>query len=459
MVRKSAHVISALLSVALLWPSFAHAQVMTSTDYMLDSNIGASFGGQGTSTDYGLTDTGGQSAAAAGSSADYQLASGFIGDLPQSIELSVLPSGTYAYWPFDSGTGATAYDMSTNEDNGSLINSPTWTTGEVGDAITFNGSSQYMATSNSLAGPNTFTAEFWFKTASSYGSGGELLGFGSSQTGASTTNDRVIYLTNAGKVTFGVDPSGTDETIQTTSAYNDGAWHYVAVSLGSAGMQLYVDGTLQAQNAAYTTGASDTGYWRMGYDSLTGWPSAPTSNYVAATVDEAHIYTRDLATAEIAADYSAGQNGLNSAFTLPNITPGTSQTYSVSAVVRTDAPGYGLYMQAPSPLTRVGGGATFPSISGTIASPIAWTEGTTKGFGFTVTGGHDVESSWGTSPNYNYAAVPTTSTEFHDRLSDGQSLLEGAPETTTIQYRADASPTQLNGTYSTQIIYTATMLP
>ena len=428
---------------------------MTSTDYSLDSNIGTSFGGTPSSSDYALTDTGGQSAAAAGSSQSYMLASGFIGDLPQSIELSVLPSGTYAYWPFDSGTGTVAYDMSTNSDNGTLINAPSWTTGEVGDAITLDGSTQYMATSNSLSGPNTFTAEFWFKSTSS--TGGELLGFGNNQTGASTTLDRVVYLTNAGNVDFGVNPSGTDQVISSPSGYNDGSWHYVSVALSSAGMQLYVDGTLQAHNNAVTTAGSYSGYWRMGYDNLSGWPSAPTSNYAAATLDEARIYTRALSAAEVNNDYTAGQNDLNSAFTLPNITPGTSQTYSVSAVVRTDAPAYDLYMQAPSPLTRTGGGATFPSISGTIASPIAWNEGTTKGFGFTLTGGYDLESSWGTSPNYNYAAVPTTATVFHAR--PGSSPLDGAPETTTIQYRADAATTQDSGTYSTEVIYTATMVP
>ncbi len=346
--------------------------------------------------------------------------------------------------------------MSTNSDNGSLINAPSWTTGEVGDAITFNGTNQYMATANSLTGPNSYTAEFWFKSTSS--TGGELLGFGSSQTGASTTVDRVVYLTNGGNVAFGVNPSGTDQVISTASAYNDGSWHYVSVALGSAGMQLYVDGALQAHNSSITTGGSYSGYWRMGYDNLSGWPSAPTSNYAAATVDEARVYTRTLTSAEVTDDYTAGQNNLNSAFTLPNITPGTSQTYSVSTVVRTDAPAYDLYMQAPSPLTRIGGGATFPSISpGTIASPAAWTEGTTKGLGFTLTGGYGLEAGWGTSPNYKYAAIPSTMTAFHAR--PGTTPLDGAPETTTIQYRADASPTQAEGTYSTEVVYTATMVP
>ncbi len=45
-------------------------------------------------------------------------------------------------------------------------------------------------------------------------------------------------------------------------------------------------------------------------------------------------------------------NALHGAFTLPNVTPGQSQTYSADAVVRTDAAGYDLYIQAPTLLTQ-----------------------------------------------------------------------------------------------------------
>jgi Concanavalin A-like lectin/glucanases superfamily len=445
-----------LLSIgSLCFPYASSAEVLQSTHFQLNTNIGANLGGTGASSDFQLTDTGGQAANSAGASQSYLLGTGFIRQLPQSLELTVLPSGTYAYWPFDTGTGTVSYDMSSNSDNGTLVGSPSWTTGIISNAVTLDGSSQYMTTSNQVTGPNFFTLEFWFKSTSS--NGGYLMGFGDAASGASTNLDRLVYMQSSGQLTFAVKPGGSYDTLTTTSSYNDGSWHHVAASLGSAGMAVYVDGVKQGSNTGVTTGGSYSGYWRMGYDNISGLPSAPSSNYVAASICEARVYTRQLSDSEVQDDYTAGFNGLDNAFTLPNITPGQSQTYSVDAVVQTDAPAYDLYTQMPSPLSRVGGGATFPSITGTIASPISWTEGTTKGFGFTVTAGYGLESSWGTSPSYNYAAVPSSLTEFHAR--PGTSPLDGAPEKTSIQYRADADSTQEQGTYTTTIIYTATMVP
>jgi len=444
------------LAAIMLAPAGASADLLQSTHYTLNPNIGANFGGSGGSADYALTDSGGEAAVGAGSSQSYMLGQGYQRQLPQSIELTVLPSGTYAYWPMDTGTGTIAYDMSTNSDDATLQNAPSWASGIVGNGITLNGSNQYAATANSLAGPSTFSIEIWFKTAPSYSSGGYIMGFGDAQTGSSSNLDRLIYLRSDGKITFGVKPSSI-KSVTTTSAYNDGSWHHLVGTLGSNGLLLYVDNLLQGSDPTTTTAGSYSGYWRMGFDNLSAWPTAPSSNYFGGTVDEARVYARQITAKEVANDYTAGENALNNAFTLPDVTPGTSQTYAADCVVRTNAPSYTLSIQEPSPLTHTDLTTTFPAISGSIASPIAWVEGTTKGFGFTVTAGHDVEGSWGTNPNYNYAAVPSSATVFHTR--PGDSPPDGAAETTTVQYRADASPSQKEGTYSTTIIYTATLKP
>ena len=343
------YLVLVLSLAALLLPVPTFAEILSSTHFQLNTNTGSNFGGAPGSSHYALTDAGGQAANDAGSSQSYMLGTGFIHQLPQSLELTVLPSGTYAYWPFDTGTGSVAYDMSPNSDNGSLVGSPSWTTGIISNAVTLDGSSQYMTTPNQVTGPNTFTIEFWFKSTSS--TGGYLMGLGSAASGASSSLDRLVYMQNSGQLTFAVKPSSYS-TLTTSASYNDGSWHHVAASLGSAGMEFYVDGVKQGSNNSVTTGGSYNGYWRMGYDNLSGLPSAPTSNYVAASICEARVYSRQLSDGEVADDHTAGFNGLNNAFTLPNITPGHSQTYSADAVVQTDAPAYDLYMQAPSPLTK-----------------------------------------------------------------------------------------------------------
>jgi hypothetical protein len=440
----------------LLLPVAASADLLHSTHFQLDPNLGANFGGTGSSTHYALSDTGGEAVVGAGSSASYRLGQGYVRQLPQSIQLTVLPAGTSAYWPFDTGTGDVAYDLSAHADDATLIGTPAWQTGIIGQSISLNGSSQYAVSGSQISGPSTFTEEVWFKSGST--SGGELMGFGDAASGASTNRDRLLYLRSDGKITLGVKPGGVFKTVTSPSAYNDGtSWHDVVGTLGSSGLTLYVDGAKVASDSGTTTAASYSGYWRFGYDDLTGWPSAPSSNYANSYLDESRVYSRQLSDSEVANNYTAGASALLNAFTLPNITPGTSQTYSVDAVVRTNAPAYDLSMQEPNPLTRVPGGQTFPTVSGSIASPAAWTEGTTKGFGFTLTAGHGLDAKWGSSPNYNYAAVPSASTVFHSRPGTGAT--DGSPETTTIQYRADANGTQAQGTYTTTIVYTATLKP
>jgi hypothetical protein len=452
MLNQTRHFKLLLLAALAALPAAASADLLQSSHFRLDPNVASSFGGASNSTSYKLTDTGGEAVVGAGSSQSYRLGQGYVRELPQSLQLSVLPSGTYASWPFNTGAGPTAYDVGSNSDDATLNGSPGWTTGIIGSAVALNGSSQYVSTSTLVTNPTAFTIEFWFKSTSS--SGGYLMGFGSARTGASANLDRLVYLTNAGNLAFGVKPSSY-QTVTTASAYNDGSWHHVAASLGASGLLLYVDGLKQGSDTSITTAASYSGYWRFGYDDLTGWPAAPMSNYAAATIDEARVTGRQLRDAEVAGDYSAGANALQNGFTLPSITPGTSQTYAVDAIVRTDAGGYDLYMQRPRPLLHTDNSTTIPDISGTFASPIAWVEGTTKGFGFTLTAGTQLESSWGSSPNYNYARLTSAATLYHSRTG----FTQGLPEATTIQYRADTAPEQKQGTYSTTITYTATIKP
>lgn len=454
---KRIYEIRVLLAVAaLMLPGVAAANLLQSSHFRLDPNVADTFGGASSSGSYKLTDAGGETVVGAGSSQSYHLGQGYVRQLAHSLQLTVVPSGTYAYWPFDTGTGPVAYDVGPNADDATLVaeNGSSWTTsGMVGRAVQLDGSSQYVTTAKQLAGPGAFTIECWFKASA--GSDGYLMGFGDAATGASTNLDRLAYLDSAGHVVFGTNP-GSLKTIATTATYNDGSWHHVAASLGASGLKLYLDGVQRAADATTTSAGSYSGYWRLGYDNLTGWPSAPGQPHFAGLLDEGRVYSRQLSDAEVAGDYTAGANDLTSAFTLPNVTPGQSQTYSVDAVVKTDAGGYDLYVQRPKPLTHTDTTTTIPDISGaTISSPQPWTEGTTKGFGFTLTSFFGTDAKWGTGPNYNYAPLPSAATNFHSRSG----LNGGVSETTTMQYRVDTQSSQKQGTYSTTVIYTATLKP
>ncbi|HEY0239479.1 MAG TPA: LamG-like jellyroll fold domain-containing protein [Friedmanniella sp.] len=176
---------------------------------------------------------------------------------------------------------------------------------DTGRAMTFNGSTGYLSSPLiNAALPNTFSLAIWFRTTTK--TGGKLIGFGNSQTGASSAFDRHVYMTNAGKLVFGVYP-GTVKTVTSSVAYNDGDWHLVVATLSTAGMRLYLDGDLDVSDPSVTTAESvSSGYLRVGYDNIDGWVSVPTSRFFAGTLDDAVALPTALTAAQVSALYEAG---------------------------------------------------------------------------------------------------------------------------------------------------------
>ena len=83
-------------------------------------------------------------------------------------------------------------------------------------------------------------------------------------------------MDTAGKIHFGIY-NGSVQSIGTSTAFNDGLWHRLTAQVSSAGMKLFIDGILSASNAGYTTPENYNGYWRIGYDNMTGWPNPPNT--------------------------------------------------------------------------------------------------------------------------------------------------------------------------------------
>src|SRR3990167_283101 len=74
-------------------------------------------------------------------------------------------SGLVGYWNFDEGSGATVADSSGNGNTGTLTNGPTWTTGKIGQALSFDGSNDYVdaGTGSSLNLASSLTVSAWIK--------------------------------------------------------------------------------------------------------------------------------------------------------------------------------------------------------------------------------------------------------------------------------------------------------
>lgn len=422
----------------------AKADTLTSPDYQLSPAVGDSFGGSFGSSNYALTDSGGEAAIGNGSGGSYKLGSGFVSELQHSINLYVEPAGLVAYYPMNEGAGDTVHDASGNSNDGTFSGSPTWAQGQIGDALNFNGSTDYVNLGSELPaiGQPGLTVSAWINPTT--------LG---SSTYAVVSRDGpfVLWINGANKqVNTGLkDPSGSWHWYASPSnTITTGAWQQVVITYDGTTTAIYINGRLSGSTTQLSGNIQSVSNnpTDIGYDTTHGY-------YFSGYIDDVKIYDRALSADEVEANYEAGLNGFNSGLVIPPLQAGKSQTVDADVIVEADAP-YSLLTQENGPLTDVNNPSnTIPSISGSIASPIAWSEGTTKGLGFTILSGPS-GSGWGNG-GADYAAVPAIATSFYSRSG----LSGGAKDVIGLQYRLDVAATQPSGQYQNNIAYTATITP
>jgi hypothetical protein len=211
-------------------------------------------------------------------------------------------SGLYLSYPFSGN----ANDASGNGNNGAVQGAAPLTTdryNQSNSAYSFNGSSQYISTTTGepAPGPQNFSISIWFQTSTP---GGLLMGYSASKTGAGTQYDRHIYMDNSGYLYFGLyaTSSGTANVITSTSTYADGNWHHaVATCSTTNGSCLYVDGALVASSSTMNAPETYTsvGYWRVGYNSLSGWSNTPTDLYFTGSLDDIGVYNTAISASQV----------------------------------------------------------------------------------------------------------------------------------------------------------------
>ncbi|MGI3782953.1 MAG: LamG-like jellyroll fold domain-containing protein [Janthinobacterium lividum] len=220
---------------------------------------------------------------------------------------SVYEAGPDLYWRLEQTSGTTAVDTTPTGQNFGTIGAAVQLgqPGQVngGRAAATSNQADSLIVSPRLSSPNELTLQMWFSTTTT--TGGKLVGMENTASGNGTTYDKMIYLTDTGKLVFGVYTGGK-QTLQTAASYNDGRWHQVVATQGPSGMHLYVDGQLQTSNAVTTNQASG-GYWRVGGGNLANWPSSPTTGLYSGLVDEVAIYGKSLPAATIATQYNLGR--------------------------------------------------------------------------------------------------------------------------------------------------------
>ena len=167
-----------------------------------------------------------------------------------------------------SGSGAAWNDL-TGNNNGTLVNSPTFNS-SFGGYFTFNGTNQEVTTTITHTGINaqSFTFFGWFRTSSA--SGRKIIGFQNNQTGTTVSSyDKHVYVSTAGKLVFGVY-NGAIQIITSAATISDGNWHSFAAVYNNAGNdELYIDGV--SVGTMNVTSTDTEAYIRIAGYALQSW--------------------------------------------------------------------------------------------------------------------------------------------------------------------------------------------
>lgn len=403
-----------VLSVMLLAPP-VFADRFTSSNFTIDSSaIGNSLGGSQSSTNYNLVSSGGESVIGNGASGSYKLGQGYVPTLDKSLQLATQPSSQVAYYPLDEDTGTAVWDTTTNNNHGSFVGSPTWTTGKVGGALSFANASDYVSVADNASfavGSSPVTMSAWVN----FDSGG----IGSQTTVFSQNNDSFeLTKTNTNKLR--IEMKCSDDSLRRAqesgaSLTSSGTWYHVAATFNptNGAVALYVNGT--SLGVTYVDAqAACVGGLKNSTSNLTIGSRGSGTLPMTGSIDEFKMYGRALTDREIKAEFEAGMLGNTAGISLNSVTPGVSQTANFDTVVQTDAPGYNLAINQNHNLQNGSNGVPiFSQDFNSFSDGTTLTTGNTGFDAFTVSGTATFTAATASPQHSTYGRIASTTSSTH----------------------------------------------
>jgi energy-converting hydrogenase Eha subunit F len=244
-----------------------------------------------------------------------QITNGFGSVASSNVVLTVFanscttpPSGVVSWWPAE----ANAADV-VGGNHGTPFNGTTFSTGEVGNAFTFNGTSSYVQIPNqpSLSFTNAFTIEFWYKdNGIPAGANAGIIAkrpfsgacnFGLTITGGSPASFLVYFL----------DPQyGSYQASTYAGLPAAGAWHHLAASYNqSAAEQIEIRTFVDGLRVKTATLSGSLGRTVNNYPVYFGCSNPPGGEFFKGDLDEVTIYNRALTDSEVASIFNVGALG------------------------------------------------------------------------------------------------------------------------------------------------------
>lgn len=170
-----------------------------------------------------------------------------------SLATAGLQDGLVAHWTFDEGSGTIAYDSAGNNDG--TIYGAAWTTGKLGDALSFDGINDYVQTPNNQSqqiSTNQITVSAWIKLNSDVVNtqwrivckqetgncawGLEISGKGY----GSSTGNQILFHDSDGSTTW--------YNCQSATHLNDEQWYHIVATDDEGAVRIYLNGLLDTLN-------------------------------------------------------------------------------------------------------------------------------------------------------------------------------------------------------------------
>ena len=133
------------------------------------------------------------------------------------------------------------------------------------------------------------------------------------------------------------------------------------------------------------------------------------------------------------------------------VTPGAPVNASTTANVDTNTSAYSLALSTPDGLEA--GTRQIQSIAAPVSSPVAWADGTTLGWGFSVASGPAADAKW--QNGTRYAGVPSLDTTIYSQSLSGPI----GQEAIEVKFRIDVAQSQAAAQYGGLLDFTATATP
>jgi prepilin-type N-terminal cleavage/methylation domain-containing protein len=209
-------------------------------------------------------------------------------------------------WSFDEGSGTVVNDTSGWDNNGTLVNSPTWRCASVDPSYTPSGqgcSLEFGYGSNrrvefangSVKSLQSHTISLWGKRQGAGANWPRFFLNGTVNTSITLTESN---SPGDGGILYRLFIGGAKDIQTAEKPLMDGSWHHIAATYDGSSMKLYLDGVLRWQKDQ--TGTINTAEGETGFIGGEG-----TSSF-SGLVDDIRIYDRALTAVEIQQRYVEG---------------------------------------------------------------------------------------------------------------------------------------------------------